>query len=81
MSAGTSVIVAIVVYLVLMGVQFLVAWRFPAGEIEPGALDDIAIYYRPFGHVGWNGCAGLYGPWGQGHWFRRPGEQDPDPQV
>lgn len=76
MSAGTSVIVAIVSYLVLMGIQFLMARRFPGGEIEPGTLDDIAMYYRPFGHVGWNGCAGPYGSWGQGRWSRRPGDRE-----
>jgi hypothetical protein len=76
MSAGTSVIVALMISLVLMGIQFLVAWRFPADDEDRPTPDDIAVYFRPFGHIGWGGSAGLYGPWGSGPWSHRTDDRD-----
>jgi hypothetical protein len=79
MSAGTSVIVAVIFALVLIGIQFLVAWRFPADDEGQGSPDDIAVFFRPFGHIGWGGSASSYGSWGPGHWPRRPHDRDAYP--
>jgi len=79
MSAGTSVIVALMVSLALIGIQFLVAWRFPADDEDYSKPDDIAVYFRPFGPIEWGGRAGLYGPWGPGHWPRRTEDRDAYP--
>jgi hypothetical protein len=79
MSAGTSVIVAMVVYAFLIGIQFYLAGRLSGGDEEPGTPENTVSFFGPFGHAGWDGRASRYGSWGPGHWTHRPGDRDSYP--